>query len=347
MGFLSFFKLKLFDPDAFDKELTTLTQGISKTRNQITAITAKRKATRNNLVFSLLVAYIAWIAYRYRISLSNLGPLAGTKSHLAIFFSGQETHDLIQIAVVPLIIAILVYLVDTLFHFLITSKDKHLKSLLKRHRTKIDDLKRVSNFNTTNELLKKYSKSELRPDVPKIEPKKLTKETNVKTAQPAKIEPKPQSQGKKLPPTVNRPQQKIVQPQPPSPVVSPIHKTFQDRVLDYIIGSDHNESVESRYALICANCYTHNGLAPPGCTDPNLVTYICRQCGFINGTMDRTPSPEETEKGREKGPEKGTDGLEEKVKEIEEQVKRSEKEIDKEAEKEAGKEESVDGKTDL
>lgn len=334
MGLLSLFKLKLFDPDAFDKELTTLTQGISKTRNQITAITAKRKATRNNLVFSLLVAYIAWIAYRYRISLSNLGPLAGTKSHLTIFFSGQETHDLIQIAVVPPIIAILVYLVDTLFHFLVASKDKHLKSLLRRHRTKIDDLKRVSNFNTTNELLKKYSKSELRPEVPRIEPKKLPNGVNVKTAQPAKIEPKPQSQGNKLPPTVNRPQQKTVQPRPPSPVVSPIHKTFQDRVLDYIIGSDHNESVESRYALICANCYTHNGLAPPGCTDPNLVTYICRQCGFINGTMDRTPSPEENERasGKEnvKGSETIADGLEEKVKEIEEQVNRSKKEIDKE-----------------
>lgn len=299
MGFLSFFRLTLFDPDAFDKELTTLTQGISKTRNQVTALTAKRKSTRNNLLFALSVAYIAWVAYRYRVSLSNLGPLSGSKGHISIFLAGQNTHDLINIAVVPLIIAIAVYLVDTLFFLLISSKNKHLKSLLKRHRAKIDDLKRVSNFNTTNELLMKYGKSESRPEAtaPSVGNQQKQQAPGPKLNAQSQ-QPQPNSAidkpYKKLPPTINRPTKKVVQPQPPSPIVpqGSITKTLQDRLLDYIIGSEHNESVETRYALICANCYTHNGLAPPGCTDPMLVTYICRRCGFINGTMDRTPSPD-------------------------------------------------------
>lgn len=66
----------------------------------------------------------------------------------------------------------------------------------------------------------------------------------------------------------------------------PSKKGFHDRILDLIIGSEHNETVESRYALICARCYTHNGLAPPGCTDPFSIVYFCRNCSFMNGKVE-------------------------------------------------------------
>lgn len=297
MGFLGFFKLHAFDPDAYDKELTALTQDISKTRNQITGLSRKRKSVRNNIIYSLAIAYLAWIAYRYRVSLSNLGPLAAGKSHISVFVSGQDAHSLITSVIIPLIIAIVVYLVDSLFSLLISSKDSSLKSLLKRHRAKIDDLKRVTNFNTANQLLEKYGKLEARKQDIDSQPN-IANELKKRKQNTLAAKSKPEEQNKtKLPPTINRPSGDVLKPQPPTPVVSQgfVRKTFQDRLLDYIIGSDHNESVESRYALICANCYTHNGLAPPGCLDPIKVTYICRQCGYINGGLDQTPSRDTAE----------------------------------------------------
>lgn len=72
----------------------------------------------------------------------------------------------------------------------------------------------------------------------------------------------------------------------PAGWAAPVKKSFHDRILDLIIGSEHNETVESRYALICAKCYTHNGLAPPGCTDPFTIVYFCRNCSFMNGNVE-------------------------------------------------------------
>lgn len=324
MGFLGLFKLHLFDPDAFDKELTALTQAISKTRNQITALSIKRKSVRNNVAYALVIAYGAWVAYRYRMSLSNLGPLAVGKSRLSVFLSGQDTSDLLWTVLVPIVIAIVVYLVDSLFRLWIASKEKSMASLLKRHRAKIEELKRITNFNTTSLLLRKYSK--LEGNEPMNEAKKGAGDLEKKPL----AGKKPQT--KILPPTVNRPDnqgksgdqarpdnpvqragqrpnQAIQSSNRPDtrpdarpdarrspPVQGSIHKSLQDRLLDYIIGSDHNESVESRYALICAHCYTHNGLAPPGCTDPHSVTYICRHCGYINGALE-TPSSDGGDSG--------------------------------------------------
>lgn len=286
MGFLGLFLLHLFDPDAFDKELTALTQGISRTRNQITALARKRKSLCFNLVTSLLVAYLAWVAYRYRVAVSSLGPLAGGRSRWAVFFAGQDTHDLVAAGLYPVAIALVVYIVDSLFSVLISSKEKSLKGLLRRHKTKIDELKRVTNFNTTNQLLQKYGKQETAPAPAK---EKQAADLRQRKPQPPLASKSQPQRTNVLPPTVNRPAPAVPPPQPkPKPLANqgPVQKTFQDRILDYIIGSEHNESVESRYALICANCYTHNGLAPPGCTDPNKVTYICRQCGYINGGIE-------------------------------------------------------------
>lgn len=327
MGFLSFFKLNLFDPDAFDKELTALTQAISRTRNQVTALSVKRKAVSRNITYPLAIAYVAWIAYRYRVSLNNLGPLALGKSHFAIFLSGQDTQDLLYTVLFPLVIATLVFLLDTLFDLWISSKNKSLQGLLKRHKSKIEDLKRVTNFNTTSLLLQKYSK-EGDPQLSSDNGgKKKAKGQNQANASQKPGVNSGTSTGsslgqsdqrpKKLPATINRPNIQVNGSNPQgnganypvggphgqsdtrrtdasvrrsSPVQGPVHKSLQDRLLDYIIGSEHNESVESRYALICSNCYTHNGLAPPGCTDPHTVTYICRQCGYINGALDTPPS---------------------------------------------------------
>lgn len=73
--------------------------------------------------------------------------------------------------------------------------------------------------------------------------------------------------------------------QAPIPAIpqQPAQRTIQDRLLDILIGSDNSESVENRYALICFNCFAHNGLAPPHTEDPADVKFQCWKCGAMNG----------------------------------------------------------------
>lgn len=59
-----------------------------------------------------------------------------------------------------------------------------------------------------------------------------------------------------------------------------VQRTRFDKILDYMLG----EGAANRHALICANCYSHNGLMRPEDTRPmEQVRFRCVTCNFING----------------------------------------------------------------
>jgi hypothetical protein len=66
--------------------------------------------------------------------------------------------------------------------------------------------------------------------------------------------------------------------------------TWYDRLLDTIIGDDRS----SKYALICQQCYTHNGLVLP--EEFESTQYVCPNCHFLNPARrpktPRSPSPQ-------------------------------------------------------
>ncbi|KAM9923496.1 hypothetical protein OXX59_005144 [Metschnikowia pulcherrima] len=303
MGFLGLFRSKSFHPEEFEQQLTALTQAISQNREQIAALTSKQRAWRRSLCLYCIIIYISFVAFRYKASYTNLGVLAIGKSRLSVFVSGQSNRDLAAIVFSPFTIALVVYVVNALFGILIHNKDRHLKSLLKKHKAKLEELKQVTNFSRTNQILEKFDSkpvSENASQKPVKRDQKSADNLKLLNLQGKTPDATRNSQQKKLPPTVNLPKsfnsepaqkgstKKAVNPGagPVNPVQpAPTRLTLQDRLLDFIIGSDHNENVENRYALICANCYTHNGLAPPGCQNPVSVTYICRHCGYINGEL--------------------------------------------------------------
>lgn len=270
MGFLGLFGLKLFDPNVFEKELSSIAQEISRTRNKMTVLGKRRRTLRKNIISYPVILYLSWIIYRYNVASYNLGPLHSGHSRLGIFFRGQLNLDLARIAAIPVLIAVISFLVNWFFRYLIEGQNKKLDTLVNKHKSKIEELKKLSNYNTTNLLLEKYGDK----------PSKPGRVQNIK--KPSIPPPKQKMEKVKASVPNDANKKKTEQSSRPVPDVKPT-KSIQDRLLDYIIGSDHNESIESRYALICANCYTHNGLAPPGSTNPLQTTYICRNCGFING----------------------------------------------------------------
>ncbi|RKO96390.1 hypothetical protein CAUPRSCDRAFT_11920 [Caulochytrium protostelioides] len=55
-------------------------------------------------------------------------------------------------------------------------------------------------------------------------------------------------------------------------------KSWMDRVMDTVIGD--TDGPNNRYALICSQCHTHNGLALP--QDFLTLSFRCHHCGMLN-----------------------------------------------------------------
>lgn len=75
--------------------------------------------------------------------------------------------------------------------------------------------------------------------------------------------------------TLNSPPLHRLPPPPPSPSFK--SPTWMDRFMDALIGDD---SRNQKYALICAQCFNHNGLAAPETFAS--IKYRCPNCGFMN-----------------------------------------------------------------
>lgn len=270
------FKLKGFNPDAFEKELTLLTKQISGTQQQIYQLKARSKRTVYSLCKILIIVYVLVEGYIYQNTPRS--PLS--RNRIANYLRSQSGNQLLILAGYPVVSYFAVYLINRVFKFLIEKQERYLKTLKQKHLKKIEELKKITNFNTTNELLNKYDTHE---------DKNKGKGTTLGSKTKQRPKAGPQSQSVQGLPQNSQQQQQIIerlqklQANPPAPKP----RTIQDRMLDFIIGSDNNEAIEKRFALICKQCLTHNGLAPPGCDNPFKVAYVCPNCGLLNGDMDQ------------------------------------------------------------
>lgn len=297
---------KGYDPLAFEKELTQITGSITSTQEQIYRLRRRRRSVRKTCIHYLLVVYVVGNLYNY----TQIPPVSGTRTRFQGVVKGLSRNQWTFVVVFPVLLYFLVRMVSGLYDWLVSSRQTKLRGLQQKHKLKIEELKKITNFNTTSELLDKYGDP--------IERKKK-KPTGEGTSSGAQSVPGNGQIKQRLhvnPGTINIPQQLPTeqsqrqqrqqgQPlqtqqipekanQPPINLVQtqnqPLPRSFQDRLLDMLVGSDSSEAVESRYALICANCYKHNGLAPPGCKEPHKVPYICPNCGLFNGEFQLSPS---------------------------------------------------------
>ncbi|KAK6199357.1 uncharacterized protein RJT21DRAFT_46191 [Scheffersomyces amazonensis] len=299
----SIFRKSGFDPNEFEKELSSITQKISTTSQQISRLKIGRDSSKRKVLLICSATYILFLGYIYATSPTTI---SNTKiNRLQLFITSQTKHQLLFLLLYPVVGYGIYTIVHWFYTFLINSKSNQLINLKKKHKQKIEDLKRITNFNTTNELLDKFGDEK---DKPKP---KSNLSTKPKSNLPTQIPNNPtinrsgvidvnklsETQLKKLNINItpNKPlpqqtpqshaQSQIQSSTPPPPKVAstPPKRTFQDRILDLLIGSDNSEAVENRYALICYKCYAHNGLAPPHTDNPSAIKFKCMQCGTLNG----------------------------------------------------------------
>ncbi|CAI5758669.1 unnamed protein product [Candida verbasci] len=282
MGVFNLFSRGGFDPKLFETELNTITNNITNSKQQIIKLQSRYKLLKRSLIKYSIIIYLFIFIYCFTTTKHVIAT-----NQIQYFIKGQSKEKLILLFTYPFFSILLIKFIHLLYGFFINNKQKYLKNQQKKHKDKIEELKKITNFNTTNELINKYGEKETPKPQQKVP---LTKQDKLKQQAFKEL---------KIPPTAN-----IQTPindvknisksakQPPNPTAqlqlqnkSEIKKkrTFQDRILDILIGSDNSEAIENRYALICYNCFNHNGLAPPHTEDPLDVKYHCWKCGALNG----------------------------------------------------------------
>ncbi|CDR88726.1 uncharacterized protein SPSC_05558 [Sporisorium scitamineum] len=197
------------------------------------------------------------------------------------------------------------------------AEDKHLIDLKRQKREKIDEIKRATKYDHLRMLLEKYDEagpkggilpaastpqkgkpgskagSPTSKDASSSSPastgsvNSTPQRPGAVPAVPAPTTPEAQAlQAQRM--ALMRQQGNVLQPprsMPAAPML-PMQKTWMDKLADAILGADPSATgPEQKYALICARCHAHNGLALK--IEFNEVQYICPHCGHFNS---RRPS---------------------------------------------------------
>lgn len=326
MGVFDLFRSKGFDPDTYERELTALNKEINSILIQKRRIDQQRKLVVFKVRFMASVLYLLIMYYNYFMAPPTMG-----KNFIQRFVRSQTKYQLLFYIVYPVVGYAVIRALIFFYTYLYKKKEKQLDTLRKKLKKKIDDLKKITNFETTNNLLTKFGT--------------VVGDGTTSGANQVSTQAKNRKQGTKAAPmnapvtnkgplnAVNDPKNTLgkgpgnglgnrLGDGPILPPTSPLGslsgklsaRPVSDRLLDLLIGSDNNESVEDRYALICRNCFSHNGLAPPGSKDPFSVVYLCPKCGFINGDEKKVNHLKGMEKD-DKEMEQEKVSLEEKVEE--------------------------------
>ncbi|PVU86520.1 hypothetical protein BB560_006691 [Smittium megazygosporum] len=184
------------------------------------------------------------------------------------------------------------------FNKTIKNQEKSIKTLKDSQKEKIKELKEKTKFDTTRQLIERYE-----PSVITLKAQSHTPSTSnmgsrqqSMSARPLNVTP---SSGKFKFVLIrvflylifsNRPLFSNTNPIGPSGVVNVSRqeqpskpKVWLDNFVEKIVGIDDIQG--TRYALICAKCYSHNGLALP--EEVNTVQYTCPKCGFFNQSRDK------------------------------------------------------------
>jgi hypothetical protein len=215
-------------------------------------------------------------------------------------------------------------------HLCSSPTELHLRTLQRERQAKIDEIKRATKYDSLRLLLEKYDDSpEARKgrmaavgaQTPQTKAQLLQQQKAAAAAKSPNSKQGAEFQGKGAQAAAQQAQRGALAAGAPgaSPVAAQLAaqampRTWLDRVADAVLGADGEANKvtpdEQKYALICRECRSHNGLchksewdevrelrpsalytlgfAPCALTDaPRLAEYICPKCGAFNS---RRPS---------------------------------------------------------
>ncbi|PVF93045.1 hypothetical protein CPB86DRAFT_743307 [Serendipita vermifera] len=184
------------------------------------------------------------------------------------------------------------------------AEEETLKKLLLEQRSKVEEIKKKTDFYSTQKLLERYDRQE-----------NAMAATPARKPHPNAANPNAPHSGPNAPPGANMvtpvrpgvpgvPGQNGMTPMPPgymsafSPQpIQPTPRRWYDRLADAVLGDEDGAAsgAHSKYALICKRCFTHNGLVKE--SDFATTKFVCMKCGFLNspdskGDLSPSGTPE-------------------------------------------------------
>nr|CAG8619518.1 13791_t:CDS:2 [Entrophospora candida] len=263
--------------DNYEKILSELDDNIRKAEVRLGEIRIReRNALIIWIVYSLL-AYVAYVmGYWYFVYMSN----------------EEENWDFMKVAPVltgPFFIVIGYRFLALWYKRKETNEISQLEHLRARQSLKVEELKKRTGYYTTKTLLERYD-SPTKPMTPGQKIPLITTPGSLKSGAPQQ-----QLQSLINPNSLRQPSidKTNIQNQ----------RHWYDKLVDAIVGED-----EQKYALICKNCYTWNGLAFASEFDD--IQYYCKNCNHFNtsrrslrnGTSSAPPPPTTSSRGRSTTP---------------------------------------------
>ncbi|KAK8870027.1 hypothetical protein IAR55_000597 [Kwoniella newhampshirensis] len=213
---------------------------------------------------------------------------------------------------------VFIYLLNRLVHIYFkrqrTHEETHLRALLTQQRKHLEEIKKATNYDSTRKLIEQYddpsagTRSAPGPNqAGGIHPSPRTPQRKVldspspagtKSAGPggtprapghligAGGTPGPANSPIPIPEGLSSDQAAALQMQIHAiqPVLPTPEKRWYDRVVDFILGDDPSQAAQSKYALVCGECFRHNGLVGSK-YEWERMQWICPRCNHLN------PSP--------------------------------------------------------
>ncbi|CAM9023717.1 unnamed protein product [Wickerhamomyces anomalus] len=257
MSWLSFLKSKDFDPSSFEKELANISSKISKNQRSIGSFKYQERQSKSFIIIYGSLSYLFILLYFL------------IKNGLQLNLYHQK--EIALIIGTPILLILATKTIIFYYAKRISRLESHIEHLKSQHESKIEELKNKTNFQSTQALLNRFTDgNDLNAQ--------LDEELLAKQQQLEEI--------KKLSLEGNNEAQRF---NAYSQAGSSGKRHWYDSIIDTVVGADEL-SPNNRFALICINCSSHNGLAPPG-MKPEYVKYICPRCGVLNG-KDPEPAPQ-------------------------------------------------------
>ncbi|KZP08388.1 hypothetical protein FIBSPDRAFT_803056 [Athelia psychrophila] len=292
--FFSWFSKKP-DSEDYEQVLASLASDIQKRQSRLSDIRIRERRSTLSVTLWTLAIWVAYVSAWYTSMLPNLSGHA-QKSGFEKAVKGAP------VVVGPIIILFTRRIVQLWYTRKANAEEKTLKTALKEQRTKIEEIKKKTNYYNTRNLLERYDESpSVRPGGPGG--------PNAPQPQNASIGPRGSSgpsQGSsralQAPMTPQRPGTSIAMANgggpPQTPMTSslqsqlkgtpqpfqPMRKQWYDKVADALLGDDESPTSvsASRYALICEKCFNHNGLVKESMWED--AQYVCPKCGHFNAS---------------------------------------------------------------
>ncbi|KAK9453062.1 hypothetical protein V1511DRAFT_506422 [Dipodascopsis uninucleata] len=261
------FKKRTSSPSSYERVLDKLSAKIRKSELRVLSLRSSQRRLKGLIVLYTSIAYIVFLVY------------------VLLLRKFRDPFTAVYVVVGPIVIYMIRRCVGFFYGQLLKREESRLQTLKADQRNKIEELKSNTKYYSTKSLLDRYE-SDLK-DVKDLKksstgsqrnsPKKTSNRdfdiSNVPSLPP------PQADTSASDGSPQNLQSAMFSATEPF-TMTPVETHWYDRLLDVIIGEDER-SPRNRYALICPNCFSHNGLAPPG-QSADSVKYVCPVCGHLN-----------------------------------------------------------------